>query len=54
MPTAEATDLILLVRDLATKELAPRAAEAEATETFPRDVFTLLGQAGVQGLPYSE
>ena len=54
MPTAEATDLILLVRDLAAKELAPRAAEAEATETFPRDVFTLLGQAGVLGLPYPE
>ncbi len=54
MPTAEATDLILLVRDLAAKELAPRAAEAEATETFPRDVFTLLGRAGVLGLPYPE
>ncbi len=54
MPTDEATDLILLVRDLATKELAPRAAEAEATETFPRDVFTLLGRAGVLGLPYAE
>jgi alkylation response protein AidB-like acyl-CoA dehydrogenase len=54
MPTDEATDLIHLVRDLATKELAPRAAEAEATETFPRDVFTLLGQAGILGLPYPE
>src|SRR5512146_1847115 len=52
MPTDEATDLILLVRDLATKELAPRAAEA--AETFPRDVFTLLGRAGVLGLPYPE
>jgi alkylation response protein AidB-like acyl-CoA dehydrogenase len=54
MPTAEATDLMHLVRDLATKELQPRAAEAEATETFPRDVFTMLGQAGVLGLPYAE
>jgi alkylation response protein AidB-like acyl-CoA dehydrogenase len=54
LPTDEATDLIALVRDLATKELLPRAAEAEATETFPRDVFRLLGQAGVLGLPYPE
>jgi alkylation response protein AidB-like acyl-CoA dehydrogenase len=54
MPTDEATDLIHLVRELATKELQPRAAEAEATETFPREVFTLLGKAGVLGLPYAE
>jgi alkylation response protein AidB-like acyl-CoA dehydrogenase len=54
MPTDEAADLIGLVRDLATKELLPRAAEAEATETFPRDVFALLGRAGVLGLPYPE
>ncbi len=54
MPTDEATDLILLVRDLATKELLPRAAADEASETFPRDVFTLLGQAGLLGLPYAE
>ena len=54
MPTDEAADLIRLVRDLADKELAPRAAEAEATETFPRDVFAMLGQTGVLGLPYPE
>jgi alkylation response protein AidB-like acyl-CoA dehydrogenase len=54
MPTAEATDLLLLVRDLADKELAPRVAEAEATETFPRDVFSMLGQVGILGLPYAE
>ncbi len=54
MPTEEAADLIGLVRDLATRELAPRAAQAEATETFPRDVFRLLGKAGLLGLPYPE
>jgi len=54
MPTDEATDLIHLVRDLATKELAPRVAEAERTETFPRDVFGMLGRAGLLGLPYPE
>lgn len=54
LPTDEATDLVRLVRELADKELHPRAAEAEATETFPRDMFTLLGRAGILGLPYPE
>jgi len=54
LPIDEATDLLRLVRELADKELHPRAAEAEATETFPRDMFTLLGRAGILGLPYPE
>ena len=54
LPTLEAADLIRLVRDLCTKELAPRAAQDEATETFPRDIFRLLGRAGLLGLPYPE
>ena len=54
LPTEEAADLIGLVRDLATNELLPRAAQDEATETFPRDIFRLLGQAGLLGLPYPE
>ena len=54
LPTEEAADLIGLVRDLATNELLPRAAQDEATETFPRDVFRMLGQAGLLGLPYPE
>ena len=54
LPTDEAAQLIELVRDLVRKELAPRAAEDEASETFPRDIFTMLGRAGVLGLPYPE
>ncbi|MGH3373091.1 MAG: acyl-CoA dehydrogenase family protein, partial [Nocardioidaceae bacterium] len=54
MPTDEATDLILLTRDLVAKELAPPVAEAEATETFPREVFRTLGRAGLLSLPYPE
>jgi alkylation response protein AidB-like acyl-CoA dehydrogenase len=54
LPTDEAADLLQLVRDLATRELAPRAAADEASETFPRDVFAMLGKAGVLGLPYPE
>jgi alkylation response protein AidB-like acyl-CoA dehydrogenase len=54
LPSEEARDLLGLVREIAAKELAPRSAEAEATETFPRDVFRLLGQAGLLSLPYPE
>src|SRR3990170_512983 len=54
LPTDEARDLLALTREIAAKELAPRSAEAEATETFPRDVFALLGQAGLLSLPYPE
>jgi alkylation response protein AidB-like acyl-CoA dehydrogenase len=54
LPTEEAADLLQLTRDLVTKELAPPVAEAEATSTFPREVFRVLGQAGLLGLPYPE
>src|SRR5680860_983292 len=54
MPTDEAADLIWLTRELAEKELAPRVAGDEATESFPRDAFRTLGRAGLLGLPYPE
>jgi alkylation response protein AidB-like acyl-CoA dehydrogenase len=54
LPTDEAVDLLALTRELATKELAPRVTDAEATETFPREVFRLLGRAGLLSLPYPE
>ncbi|HZJ04599.1 MAG TPA: acyl-CoA dehydrogenase family protein [Nocardioidaceae bacterium] len=54
LPTDEAVDLIHLVRDLVRNELAPRAADDEASERFPRDIFTTLGRAGILGLPYPE
>ena len=54
MPTDESRELIELARALADKELQPRAAEAEATGAFPRDVFRALGRAGLLGLPYQE
>ena len=52
--SSEHADLIHLVRSIAVRELAPRAAEAEANEDFPRDVFRLLGEVGILGLPYPE
>src|SRR3954471_24591645 len=54
LPTEEATALLELTRDLATRELLPQVAEAEASETFPREVFRTLGRAGLLGLPYPE
>ena len=53
-PTPEAADLIALAAELADKELAPRAAAAEAAGEFPRDVFGTLGRAGLLSLPYPE
>ncbi|WP_346620853.1 acyl-CoA dehydrogenase family protein [Blastococcus montanus] len=54
LPTPEAADLIGLVRDIADAELAPKAAEYEREERFPREVFRLLGDAGLMGLPFAE
>ncbi|MFJ6569339.1 acyl-CoA dehydrogenase family protein [Streptomyces sp. NPDC091292] len=54
LPSPEAVDLIELTRELAGKELAPRVAEAEAEEQFPREVFRTLGRAGLLSLPYPE
>jgi alkylation response protein AidB-like acyl-CoA dehydrogenase len=54
LPTREAADLLRLVREFADKELAPRATEAEADETFPRELFKKLGGLGVLGLPYPQ
>ncbi|MGJ9423012.1 acyl-CoA dehydrogenase family protein [Aeromicrobium sp. CF3.5] len=54
MPTPESEDLIALTREILAKELAPRVDEAEATATFPREVFRTLGRAGLLSLPYPE
>ncbi|MGW1343177.1 acyl-CoA dehydrogenase family protein [Kribbella sp. NPDC002412] len=54
LPTEESIDLLALVRDLCEHELAPYAAKAEESETFPRDAFRTLGKAGLLGLPYPE
>ncbi|SDR24805.1 acyl-CoA dehydrogenase family protein [Thermostaphylospora chromogena] len=54
LPTDVAGELLELTRELATKEVAPRAAEGEATGRFPRELFRTLGEAGLLGLPYPE
>ncbi|MFI0738771.1 acyl-CoA dehydrogenase family protein [Streptomyces sp. NPDC021100] len=54
LPTEEAKDLLALVRDLAQREIAPRAAAEEEAGHFPRDLFRLLSSSGLLGLPYPE
>ncbi|MFF3248598.1 acyl-CoA dehydrogenase family protein [Streptomyces sp. NPDC002870] len=52
LPTEESRDLIALVRDIIQREIAPRAAEEEDSGHFPREVFSLLSESGLLGLPY--
>ncbi len=54
LPTPEAEDLLALTREIATAELAPRAAGHEEEGRFPREVFRLLGKSGLLSLPYPE
>ncbi|MGW6531513.1 acyl-CoA dehydrogenase family protein [Streptomyces venezuelae] len=52
LPTDEARDLLSLVRDIAQREIVPKAAEEEDAGRFPRELFTLLSESGLLGLPY--
>jgi alkylation response protein AidB-like acyl-CoA dehydrogenase len=54
LPTQEARDLLALTRELADAELAPKASQYEREERFPREVFRVLGDAGLLGLPFGE
>ena len=54
LPTPESGDLLDLTAEIADRELAPRAAAAEAAGEFPREAFTTLGRAGLLALPYPE
>lgn len=49
-----ARDLLALTSDICARALAPRASEAEREATFPRDMFRLLGEAGLLNLSYAE
>ena len=54
LASAEAADIVAMAREFAAGELAPLVAEAEATATFPRDVFAKLGELGLLAMPYPE
>jgi butyryl-CoA dehydrogenase len=43
-----------MVRDLAQKEIGPRAAEVDKSEQFPAENIRKLGELGLLGLPYPE
>ncbi|MER6216884.1 MULTISPECIES: acyl-CoA dehydrogenase family protein [unclassified Streptomyces] len=53
LPTEESRDLLALVREIAQREVRPHAAEEEDAGRFPREVFTLLSESGLLGLPYA-
>lgn len=53
LPTEESRQLVALVRDIVSREIAPRAAEEEEAGLFPRETFTLLSESGLLGLPYA-
>ncbi|RLV56776.1 acyl-CoA dehydrogenase [Aeromicrobium phragmitis] len=54
LPTREAEDLIALTRQIVDKEMRPIVDQHERDGNFPREVFRLLGNAGLLGLPYPE
>ncbi|PZG54260.1 acyl-CoA dehydrogenase [Spongiactinospora gelatinilytica] len=54
LPSSEGHDLIELTREIAAKEVAPRAAVEESAGRFPREVLRTLGASGLLGLPYPE
>jgi alkylation response protein AidB-like acyl-CoA dehydrogenase len=53
-PDQETRDLFALATELAEQQLRPAAAAAERDHVFPRAAFSLLGKAGLLGLPYPE
>ena len=40
------------VRDFARNEVAPRAAELDATKSFPYELVGMLGELGLMGIPF--
>lgn len=42
------------VRQFVEREIAPRAAEIDATDRFPRDIFERMAELGLLGIPFEE
>jgi alkylation response protein AidB-like acyl-CoA dehydrogenase len=54
-PLTEAEQMVLdLVRDFATREVAPRAAQIDETGEFPADLVRRMAELGLMGLPIPE
>ena len=54
LPSDEADALLQLTREIAEKELAPKAAEFEERAEFPAEAYRLLGRSGLLSLPFAE
>jgi alkylation response protein AidB-like acyl-CoA dehydrogenase len=54
LPSEESRDLLALVRELSERKIRPSAAEEEQAGRFPRELFALIGDAALLGLPYPE
>lgn len=52
--TKDQRDLQQMVRDFAQNEIAPRAAEIDASDEFPRELITKMGELGLLGIPIPE
>lgn len=52
--TSEQNELIQVVRDFAREVIAPRAADIDETDQFPRELITEMGKLGIMGLPIPE
>ena len=52
--TAEQREIQELARDVAAREIAPHAATWDRDHTFPRAVFSKLGELGLMGVCVSE
>src|ERR1700710_3104912 len=47
-------EIMQVIRDFARNEVKPRAAEIDATSTFPADLVKKMGELGLMGLPLPE
>ncbi|MCK9898184.1 acyl-CoA dehydrogenase family protein [Frankia sp. AgB32] len=54
LATPEAEAVVELARTIAEREIEPRVVADEADGRFPREVFAVLGAAGLLALPYPE
>jgi butyryl-CoA dehydrogenase len=47
-------DILALVRDFATNEVLPRAAEIDERAEYPADLVTKMAELGLMGVPFPE
>jgi acyl-CoA dehydrogenase len=52
--TTEQSEIRNLVRTFAREVIAPRAAEIDEKDEFPRDILRKMGEIGIMGLPIPE